>query len=141
MILSMSGQAWLFLSTVAAGAVIGFVYDIFRILRKTVPHRHWLVQAEDVLYWLAVTLLMFYFMLHSNYGEIRFFAIAGAAIGALLYFCSLSPPIMKASVSTIEFLKKLILTPIRFAIKKIAPPAKRLARSTNRSIKVMLKKV
>ena len=108
MILSMSGQAWLFLFTVITGFVIGFVYDIFRILRKTIPHNHFMVQLEDILYWICVSLLMFYFMLHRNYGEIRLFSIAGAALGGVLYFLTLSLIIMKTSVAVIEFIKRIL---------------------------------
>ena len=148
MILSMSGQAWLFLSTVLAGFVIGFVYDIFRILRKTVPHTNWLVQLEDVIYWIGCSLLMFYFMLHSNYGEIRFFAIAGAALGMVLYFCSLSKVVLHVSLTVIQFLQKVILTaariilgPIRFLLKFftrfLAPPARRLLGASRNNMRRM----
>ncbi|MCL2421678.1 MAG: spore cortex biosynthesis protein YabQ, partial [Defluviitaleaceae bacterium] len=149
MILSMSGQAWLFLTTVAAGFVIGFVYDLFRILRKTVKHGTLWVQLEDILYWLAVSLLMFYFMLHRNYGEIRFFSIAGAALGMIIYFYSVSFVVIKVSVAVIEFSKKVLFTvarillaPVRWLLKILMPPCRWLyrwlrgkARGTSRHIK------
>jgi len=116
MILSMSGQAWLFLGTVAAGFVNGFVYDIFRIARKTARHKSWLVQIEDVLYWTIASVLMFYFMLRQNHGEVRFFAIVGAAIGMVLYFNSLSPLVIKISVAVINFIKNVILTIVRIIL-------------------------
>jgi len=135
MILSMSDQTWLFLTTVAAGFAIGFVYDIFRIVRKTIPHNNFIVQLEDILYCVAVSLLMFYFMLHRNYGEIRFFSIAGAALGMVLYFCSLSPLIMKVSVTVIRFFQKVVIAvlnillwPIKAIIKLLAIPVKWLFR-------------
>jgi len=116
MILSMSGQAWLFLGTVAAGFTIGFVYDIFRIARKTARHKTWLVQLEDVLYWTIASVMMFYFMLRQNHGDVRFFAIVGAAIGMLLYFYSLSPLIIKISVAVINFIQKVVLTIVRIIL-------------------------
>ena len=144
MILSMSGQVWLFLSTVAAGFVIGLVYDFFRVLRIVVTHRQWLVQLEDVIYWVAVSLLMFYFMLHQNYGEIRFFIIIGAAIGVVIYFCSISPVFIKISVAVIEFLQRviitvlrIILTPVRFLIRVLVPPVKCLARGGRRKLRYL----
>ena len=134
----MSGQAWLFLSTVAAGAVMGFVYDIFRIARKTARHKGWLVQVEDVLYCAGVSALMFGFMLHRNYGEIRFFVIIGAGLGMLLYFFSLSPVVIKISVAVIRFVQKvlfatarILLGPIRVIIRLgrlLARPCLALAR-------------
>lgn len=135
MILSMSGQGLLFLTTVAAGFAIGFVYDIFRIVRKTVPHSHLMVQVEDVLYWVAVSLLMFYFMLHRNYGEIRFFSIAGAALGMILYFYSVSVIVMKVSVAVIGFMQKVILAvvgillaPFKWLVNIMGPPCRWLLR-------------
>jgi len=131
----MSGQGLLFLTTVAAGFAIGFVYDIFRIVRKTVPHSHLMVQVEDVLYWVAVSLLMFYFMLHRNYGEIRFFSIAGAALGMILYFYSVSVIVMKVSVAVIGFMQKVILAvvgillaPFKWLVNIMGPPCRWLLR-------------
>ena len=140
MILSMSGQAWLFLATAAAGFVIGFVYDIFRIIRKTVPHRPFAVQIEDTVYWVSVSLLMFYFMLHRNYGEIRFFSIVGVALGMTIYFTSLSVVVLKVSVAVITFFQRvfftaarIILWPIRMTIKILLPPGRWLYRKARLS--------
>ena len=162
MILSMSGQAILFFTTVIVGFAIGFAYDIFRILRKTLPHSNFVVQLEDIVFWLGVTFLMFYFMLHQNYGEIRLFSIAGAALGALIYFCSLSILIMKVSETVIKFLQELIIAMARIIftpIRLLLPPCKWLfrlvrkrllfvrqssvkaVRGTKKNIAVMLKKV
>ena len=131
MILSMSGQAWLFLSTVVAGFAIGLFYDLFRITRKTVRHKAWLVQIEDVLYWSVASVLMFYFLLQRNHGEIRFFIIIGAAVGMISYFYTLSPLIVKVSVAVISFFKRVLFTvarillvPIRMLIKLLKILAK-----------------
>ena len=148
MILSMSGQAWLFLSTVAAGFVIGFVYDIFRILRKTVPHRGWAVQMEDIIYWVTVSILMFYFMLNRNYGEIRFFSIAGSALGMIIYFNSLSRLILTVSVAVIKFLQKVFLTaakillgPVRLLVRIFAPPIRKLLRCIRGAVRGGLRRL
>lgn len=122
MILSMSGQARLFLLTIAIGFFIGFVYDVFRIIRKTFHHPDFLTQLEDVLYWLLVTFVMFYFMLNKNYGEIRAFSIIGAFLGMGIYFLTLSFLVMKVSLTVIDFLKKVLsamLTIILFPLKVI----------------------
>jgi len=132
MILSMPGQAWLFLSTVVAGMVIGLFYDIFRIIRKTTPHRAWVVQLEDVLFWVIATGAMFYFMLQRNFGEIRVFSLLGAAIGAVLYMATLSPVVLKVSVAVIDFVKRVVITtvniilfPIKFLYNLIFPPIRK----------------
>ena len=140
MILSMSGQAWLFLFTVITGFVIGFIYDIFRILRKTIPHSYLMVQLEDILYWICVSLLMFYFMLHRNYGEIRLFSIAGAALGGVLYFLTLSPVIIKVSVAVIGFFKRIILfllDPIKWFCKILLKGVRAIKQKTKRKVRLI----
>lgn len=132
-ILSMSGQALLFLWTVAIGAVIGIFFDFFRILRKTVPLlAKKFVSLTDLLFWLAATAGMFYFMQVYNFGEIRWFALLGAACGTALYFATLSRFVMLVFVHIIEFVKKIvaaalriIFMPLRILFSWLTPPAKR----------------
>jgi len=129
MILSMSGQAWLFLSTVLVGVGIGLFYDILRVFRKTTPHLPFAVQLEDLFFWILVTVGMFYFMLSQNYGEIRLFSLIGAGCGAAVYFAGFSPFVMKVSVYIVNYLKKvvaaafkIITIPIRFMYSLVKPP-------------------
>lgn len=109
MILSLSNQAYLFLTTVAVGFFIGFVYDVFRIFRLIIKHSGIAIQIEDVVYWVFVIFVMFLFMLHKNYGEIRFFSICGALLGMTLYFLTLSKLIMKVSDAIIKVIKYVVL--------------------------------
>jgi len=131
MILSMSGQGLLFLSTVAVGAAIGLFYDFFRVFRRVATHSGWAVQLEDFLFWICATAAMFYFMLNRNFGEIRLFSIIGAACGIVLYFATISRVVLKVSVAVINFIKRVITAavriitlPLRFIFNLIAPPAK-----------------
>ncbi|MCL2199571.1 MAG: spore cortex biosynthesis protein YabQ [Defluviitaleaceae bacterium] len=118
MILDMGAQAWLFLSTVLAGAVIGMFYDFFRILRRVATRFNtaWLVQLEDFLFWIIVTLGMFYFMLNQSFGEIRFFSILGTGIGMVLYFATLSRFFVQAGVAVINYVKKVLVTVVRIIL-------------------------
>ena len=86
MILSMSGQAWIFLACVALGFAVGFKYDLVRVFRRVVRHRNFAVQIEDGLFWVMAALAVFYFLLRQNFGEVRAFAVAGVIIGMGLYF-------------------------------------------------------
>ena len=145
MILSMSGQAWLFLSTVLVGGAVGLLYDITRIFRKTARHSGLAVQLEDLLFWMAATGLTFYYMLHRNYGEIRVFTLIGIAIGLVLYFVTVSRWVLIVSVAIVNYLKRvvtaavrIILVPVRFAAAWLAPPVKKAlgsARKRTRRVK------
>jgi spore cortex biosynthesis protein YabQ len=141
MILSMSRQTALFFSTVCAGAAIGVIYDFFRIFRKTTPHKNAFVQIEDLIFWLAATLLMFYFMLHASFGEIRFFVIIGVSVGMLLYFATLSKLVIKIFVAVVNFMKqvvaaafKIILLPVTLIIKLLTPPIKKCSYASRKHL-------
>jgi len=131
MILSMAEQARFFLWTMLLGAVSGIIYDIFRIFRKTIKHPDFLTQIEDLLYWLFISILIFYFILHRNSGEVRIYAIIGVFTGMCLYFFTLSRFIIQASVFIIELIKKIILTsvniillPFKLLLKLLSYPAR-----------------
>ena len=150
MILSMSGQAVIFLATVASGFCIGFAFDCLRALRRAIPHPDFLTQIEDIIFWIAAALIMFYVMLNLNYGEIRFYSIMGAALGMILYFASLSRLVMALSMAIINLIRKIIhalinilLAPFRLLRKIMRKPCAFCARKSknalNNAIKVLKK--
>ncbi len=129
MILSMSNQAVIFLTTAIIGVVIGFIYDLFRVFRKIVPHNDIFTYLEDAVYWVIVSIIMFYVMLNKNYGEIRFFSIFGAFLGMIIYFYTISRLFMKVSVAVVNFLVKvlkllfdIIMAPFRLIYKLLYNP-------------------
>ncbi len=129
MILSMSQQSWLFILNVGLGFLIGFIYDLFRIIRKLFKHPNFLTNIEDVVYWVVVSFLVFCFMLNKNYGEIRAFSIIGTLIGKVLYFLTVSPYVIKITLSVIHFGTAIVTKtvyflsiPIKFIIKILLAP-------------------
>lgn len=132
MILSLNAQAYLFLATVATGAVIGLLYDVIRIFRKVIPHKGIFIQVEDGLYWLCVIFFMFFVMLKKNYGEIRFFSVCGAFIGMILYYLLVSPLVNAVSDRVIAVLKyvvclffTIVLTPFRLLYLLFRKPVRK----------------
>jgi len=139
MILSMSGQAWLFLSTVLVGAAIGLLYDVFRIFRKTARHSGLAVTLEDLFFWVAATGLTFYYMLHRNYGEIRVFSMVGVAIGLVLYLATVSRFVIIVFVAVVNYMKRvvaavvrIISVPVRLIGAWLAPPLGKAAQVTRK---------
>jgi spore cortex biosynthesis protein YabQ len=136
----MTDQLVFFAQVLLVGAAAGLIYDFFRILRRTFRHPDALTQAEDVIYWLLATVFIFYFILHSNDGEIRFYAVVGVFGGMGLYFFTLSRLLMAVSGVVIDFLKRVILTvvgiilaPVKLLIKALSYPAKCLLDAIKKS--------
>ena len=139
MYISIASQGILFFLTVAMGVLCGFVFDFFRILRKSFGHKNIHIYIEDVLYWIIVILIFFYFLLHNAEGQsLRFFFIIGMFIGMVLYFLTMSKWVIKVSMIIIGIIKKLCKF-IKKTIIKIVEPPKKLIINTYKFIIKLLK--
>ena len=77
------GIFWLF--CFVTGAVITFIYDQIRIVRRVLPHGSVLVAIEDLLFWLFAGIVIFSLLYRMNAGTLRWFAVFGLAAGMFLY--------------------------------------------------------
>ncbi|MDF2613237.1 MAG: Spore cortex biosynthesis protein YabQ-like protein [Clostridia bacterium] len=103
---------------------MGALFDLIRISRKIIKHANFLVQAEDLIYWIICALVGFYMLYINNYAAIRPFVFIGILLGALLYFASFSIIFMKIATAVIHYVRALIKHLIRF----LGIPAKWLIR-------------
>lgn len=116
-------QMKIFFIFVCCGMLIGFFFDVFRILRKSFATPDWLTYLEDILFWLLTCFLLAYTIFTYNNGEIRFYVILAVLIGTILYILTLSRYVVKASVVCICFLKKwvylLLIKPLQWCWKQV----------------------
>jgi len=116
--ISLSGQTLAFLEAILYGALLGAVYDVFKVSRLLFKNKV-LVFFEDVVFLLICTVVTFSFLLRVSDGQVRFFIIFGEIIGFILYYFSLSllvnkivKGIFKVIWAIFGFLYKLFLRPI-----------------------------
>ncbi len=110
-------QAHLFLIFILNGILIGIVFDIFRILRKSFNTPNIVTYIEDILFWFIAALIVLYSLFVFNNGEIRGFIFIGLVCGIILYMLFFSKLVVKISVKIILFLKKIILALLNPIIK------------------------
>ncbi len=67
------------------GIVITFVYDWFLIIRKLIKHNMLWISLEDMVFWFACGIGVFYMLYRENNGVLRWFTVIGAVIGMLCY--------------------------------------------------------
>ena len=118
-ILSMQGQAFIFLAAVITGFLCGFIFDAFRILRRIFRHGSVLTQIEDIIFWVLAALIVFYMMFITNSGELRGFGILGVFLGMVLYFASISRLVISCANKIIEMIKKVLRKAWKSFIMKI----------------------
>ena len=105
-------QAHIFIIFTLVGITIGWIFDIFRILRKTFKTSDFVTYIEDISFWIITGLIIIYSMYVFCNGELRFFMIIGIIMGTIMYLITLSTYVIKISLFLINIIKKIIITPV-----------------------------
>lgn len=126
-----SNQAQLFLIFTINGIIIGILFDIFRVLRRSFRTSDGVTYLEDFMFWILTGIILLYSIFTFSDGEIRFYMFIGIFIGALLYMLFFSKNFIKINVKITKFLSKLIyklfsiiIVPFKFLRKIFIKPIK-----------------
>lgn len=108
-----------------SGIAIGIFFDIFRILRRTFKTPDIITYIEDIIFWIFTGIFFLFVLFKFNNGEIRNYVIIGLIIGILVYVLTLSKYFVKLNVIILDFIKKIILYPLKIILnilKKVLKP-------------------
>ena len=94
------------------GIIIGILFDIFRILRKSFKTADFVTYLQDILFWILTGAIILFSIFQFNHGEIRSYVFVGIILGVVLYMITISKFIMKSSVFIIKWIKKIISYPL-----------------------------
>ena len=106
-------QLELFLIFIINGIIIGILFDIFRVLRKTFKTNDIVTYLEDILFWILTGIIVLYSIFTFNNGEIRLFMFLAIFIGAVIYLFLFSSYFIKINVTILNILKNIILKIIK----------------------------
>ncbi len=105
---------------IGVGVVITVTYDILRILRRCVHHNHVAIAVEDFCYWVVCAVFIFAVLYCENDGILRWYCVAGAFLGMLVYGKTLSPyfvhimsTIIKKTIYLVSLGTNWILKPLK----------------------------
>lgn len=104
----MGNQAFLFIAFIINGILIGIIFDIFRVFRRTFKTTDIITYIEDTIFWIIAGLLTLYFIFCFNNGEIRFYIFLGIFLGIVIYMLLFSKYFIKINVTIINFVKSII---------------------------------
>ena len=113
-------ELYFFIASLTVGLGLAILYDVLRIFRRLFRHSLFLVSAEDFLFWLVAGMLGFSMVYVYNNGIIRWYAIAGMLLAAVLYHIVCSRFVVRFGTGFC----KLFLNPIRKGLKKTANAVK-----------------
>lgn len=96
----------LFLVCFGLGMLLAFIYDMVRVFRMLFRHRDWLVDVEDLMFWLFTAWLVFRTLFIYNRGALRGYAFLGMFLGVLLYALTLSRILLKVVTKLVPYWNK-----------------------------------
>lgn len=104
-----------FAVTLATGAIVGLLFDCYRVTYNLVRPRRAVTYITDLLFWVIATALTFAVLLITNWAELRAYVFIGLFGGAVLYFKLLSKltqalilQVFRAIHFTITWIKRLL---------------------------------
>ena len=139
-----TNQAYLFLIFTIAGVVIGLLFDIFRILRKSFKTKDIVTYIEDALFWILTGIILLYTIFTFSNGEIRFYMFVGVFIGCILYMLMFSKYFININVKIINILKKvffILVIPIKIIFKFISKVMMKITKKINIGFFKKIKKI
>lgn len=96
-----------------SGVAIGIFFDIFRILRRTFKTPDIITYIEDTIFWICTGIFFLFLLFKFNNGQIRNYVIIGIIMGVVIYILTISKYFIKINVNIINFIKKILLYPIK----------------------------
>ena len=113
---SVTNQAYIFISAIVGGIIIGLLFDVFRILRKMIKKNNVLTYIEDILFWILATGITFALVFITNDGELRWFEFVGILLGVVFYHMVFSSFVIKIALTLIHIMKKVITVMIKIML-------------------------
>lgn len=137
-------QLYTFVCFLFTGFIIGILFDIFRILRKSFKNLDFITYIQDIIFWLLTGAILLYSIFTFNKGELRSYIFIGIILGIILYMFIFSKFIIKSTTKIINILKNIIAYPFKkiysFLNLKIFKPIYNLINKSLKKIKLNMKK-
>lgn len=115
-------QATLFLIFILNGFLVGVLFDIFRIIRKTFKTKDIVTYIQDILFWILTGFLIIYFVFNFSEGEIRGYMFIAIVLGIGMYILTCSKIITIISVYILNKIIRaceIITIPFKYIIKQM----------------------
>ena len=125
MLLEINMQFNIVIYSIIAGIITGILFDMYRIIRD-LNSKKIVAMVEDILFWILAGMIVFTFLLYTNYAFLTPYVYIFIIISLLFYFKFISryfynieKDIVNGICVTIRVLGKNILYPLKFVLYKV----------------------
>ncbi len=131
---SASGDIIFFLAALVSGAVIAFLYDLIRISRRIHRIDTLAVGIQDIAFFIAAAIILFYAAYTKNSGEVRWQGFLGCFLGIGAYalvvrnrFVNLGTTLLKWLIKSALTLLRIIAFPVKIVLRAVKKPVEIIA--------------
>lgn len=84
-----------FLFSWGLGALLGIIFDFYRLWSEFYHWPKWIKALGDLIYWIIATILVFFSLLGVNGGQMRFYILLAVTLGLASYWVWFSPHVYR----------------------------------------------
>lgn len=121
MLLPIEIQFNMVLFSIFAGILTGILFDFYRIVRG-IGVKKIIIIIEDILFWILCGLIIFIFLLKTDYAFLTIYVYIFIGIGIIIHLKTLSPKLIKIenklACSTLKFIR-IMIKGLRYTLKSI----------------------
>ncbi|AZV58797.1 spore cortex biosynthesis protein YabQ [Clostridium sp. AWRP] len=85
MIISISNQIGLIIFSLTAGIITGILFDFYRLIRGFKDLNKIITFIEDTLFWVFTAIIVFIFLMYTNYAYMGMYVYILLGVGICLY--------------------------------------------------------
>lgn len=107
-----------------SGLIIGILFDLFRIKRKSFKTSDIFTYIEDLLFAISTGVFLLFIIFKYSYGQIRLYMIVSLILGLIIYLQTISKYFIRLNVKIITIFKtifikffSILLCPLKFIWK------------------------
>lgn len=107
-----------FYISIGVGVLLGLFYDVFRIFRTVFRSEKRAVFFQDLFYMICAAFVTFLTALGVNYGDVRFYILAGEAIGWCAYYLTVGMVTIRVFCFVSRVLHRFLIDPIKKVLRQ-----------------------
>ena len=107
MIISIHHQLNLVMFSFLSGLILGILFDFYRIIRGYNEVNKIITMIEDILFWILVSIIVFVFLLYTNYAYVGFYVYLFITFGTLFYIKFISKSIITILIKILDVIGKI----------------------------------
>lgn len=110
-------QEQIFIFFFIIGIIIGFIFDFFRVIRKSFKTTDFITLIEDIIFLFISSILIIGGIIKINGGEVRFYLFLGIFLGGLIYSLTISNLYVIIFYEFVKICKKIFKIPFLCIIR------------------------